>query len=127
MQAKKYLSLWIILLGVGLFYSSCEYEFIEPEEVVVPDVVLFSSDIIPIFNNSCNSSGCHDAGFAILDLSPQAAYADLFRKGQIDIDNPENSKLYLKLIDPSGTHNDRSTASERATLLEWIRKGAQNN
>ena len=123
----NYLGFLILLLFGVTIHSSCVYEFIEPEKVVLPEVISFSDDIIPIFNNSCNTSGCHSAGFGILDLSPGNAYEDLFRKGQIDVDNPTNSNLYAKLVESGGTHAGRSTAAEQALILEWINKGAQNN
>ncbi|NND08925.1 MAG: hypothetical protein HKN87_21345 [Saprospiraceae bacterium] len=106
---------------------SCEYEFIEPEKVILPEVISFADDILPIFDQSCNISGCHVSGFGALDLSAENAYADLFRQGLINVEVPEESGLYTKLIDNSGTHQGRSTASEQAIVLEWINKGAQNN
>jgi hypothetical protein len=115
-----------LILGISLF-GACEYEFIQPEQVVIPEVVSFSEDIIPIFNNSCNFSGCHVAGFSFVDLSPGNAYEDLFRKDMIDLDNPTLSRLYTKLIESNGTHESRSTPTEQATILEWINKGAKNN
>lgn len=126
---KRFLSgSLIVLLFISLsFLTSCEYEFIEPEQVIIPEVISFSDDIIPIFNNSCNYSGCHAAGFAILDLSPAKAYEELFRKQLINREIPDQSELYLKLTDTRGTHKDRSTATEQALILEWITKGAQNN
>ncbi|MCB0665384.1 MAG: hypothetical protein KDC80_06155 [Saprospiraceae bacterium] len=116
----------LLIISISTF-TSCEYEFIEPETVVIPEVISFRDDIIPIFNSSCNISGCHAAGFAILDLSPAKAYEELFRKELIDIDVPDQSDLYLKLTDTRGTHKDKSTLSEQAIILEWIAKGAQNN
>lgn len=126
---RKISLIWLIssfLFGTFLI-TSCEYEFVVPEEVVIPEVVSFSEDIIPIFNSSCNTSGCHVSGFGILDLSPGNAYDDLFRKNLIDVDNPDQSKLYTKLIEPNGTHAGRSTPTDQATILEWIVKGAKNN
>ena len=120
------LGLLASVLIISLF-TSCEYEFIEPEKVVIPDFVSFSEDIIPIFSNNCSISGCHAAGFGVLDLSADNAYDDLIRKGQIDIDVPEQSGIYQKLSDANGTHQGRSTPTEQATILEWISKGAQNN
>lgn len=114
-------------LVVFIFIASCEYDFIQPPAVIIPEVVSFSDDIIPIFNESCNFSGCHVSGFALLDLSPENAYNDLILKGQIDVASPDQSELYLKLIEGNGTHKDRSTPSQQATILEWINKGAKNN
>jgi len=118
---------FLIIPGMFLFIQACQYEFIEPEEVIIPEVVSYTDDIIPIFNNKCNFSGCHVSGFAILDLSPTNAYADLFRKDLINLDNPELSDLYLKLNTANSTHKGRSTDTEQATILEWIKKGAKNN
>ncbi len=112
---------------VFMFMISCQYEFIVPEEVIIPETVSFSEDVIPIFNAKCNGSGCHASGFPILDLSPANAYDDLFRKNQINLDTPEESPLYVKLVESGSTHQGRSTAQEQATILEWINKGAQNN
>lgn len=126
---QKYLSGYLktfLVFSLAIF-ASCEYEFIEPEPVVIPETISFADDIIPIFNSSCNFSGCHVSGFGVLDLSPANAFNDLFRKGMINIDAPDESDLYLKLIESGGTHRGRSTSGEQAIILEWIVKGAQNN
>lgn len=119
----------LLIISISTF-TSCEYEFIEPEKVVIdipPEGISFSDDIIPIFNSSCNNSGCHAAGFSILDLSPANAYNQLFAKGLLNTDVPDQSELYLKLTDTRGTHKDRSTPTEQALILEWIVGGAKNN
>ena len=126
---KKYLSgsLIAILLISIVMISSCEYEFIEPEKVVIPEFISFADDVLPIFSSSCSLSGCHVAGNPILDLSATNAFAQLYAKGLIDLDLPEQSKLYFKLIDGNGTHKGRSTAADQAKILEWIKKGGRNN
>jgi len=126
-KKTKFLGLILSLLLVITFMPSCEYEFIEPEPVFIPEVISFSDNIQPIFNSKCSISGCHVAGFSILDLSQGNAYTELFRKELIDTDSPEASKLYQKLSAPGSTHADRSTATDQATILEWINKGAKNN
>ncbi len=112
---------------VFIFIASCEYDFIQPPAVIIPEVLSFSDDVIPIFNESCNGSGCHASGFGILDLSPENAYNDLFVKSLINIDVPDQSELYQKLTEPNGTHVGRSTPAQQAIILEWINKGAKNN
>ncbi len=125
---KRLLSGYVaVLIMIFLLIAACEYEFIEPEKVIIPEVISFQDDIQPIFDGGCNISGCHAAGFAILDLSPANAYNDLFRKNLINLETPDMSGLYIKLEDGQGTHRDRSTATEQALILEWITKGAQNN
>ena len=55
---------------------------------VIPEVVSFSADIQPIFNEGCNNAGCHATGGIAPDLTPANAYADLFAKNLIDLVNP---------------------------------------
>ncbi len=128
MSTKHLSGKLIALLSIGIFlFSSCEYEFIEPEPVVIPEVISFTDDILPVFANKCSLSGCHTTGNPILDLSAANAYTQLFGKQLIDLDVPESSGIYLKLTSPGTTHQGRSTAQEQALILEWIRKGARNN
>lgn len=116
------------LFCIGIFlFSSCEYEFIEPEPVVIPEVISFADDILTVFANKCSLSGCHTTGNPIVDLTAANAYTQLFGKQLIDLDIPESSSLYLKLTAPGSTHQGRSTPQEQALILEWIRKGARNN
>ena len=119
---KKILIVLSLLAFLGVL-TSCEYEFVEPIEVT--EDVSFSNDLIPFFNQSCNMSGCHNAGGFSPDLSPANAYQSLFDDGQIDTDNPMNSKLYISLN--SGTMKKYSTAEETAKVLKWIEQGAPNN
>jgi hypothetical protein len=119
---KKILKVLSLLAFLGVL-TSCEYEFVEPIEVT--EDVSFSNDLIPFFNQSCNMSGCHNAGGFPPDLSPANAYQALFDDGQIDTDNPMNSKLYISLN--SGTMKKYSTAAETAKVLKWIEQGAPNN
>ncbi len=118
---------FLVLCIAGIYLSSCEYEFIEPEQVIIPEVISFSDDVQPIFDRSCNGSGCHVNGFGVLDLSIANAYEDLFRRNLINLEMPEESGLYLKLIDASGTHQGRSSPTDQGIILEWIKDGAKNN
>ena len=120
---KFLIPFWIVVLAI----AGCEYEFVEPEKVIVPEVVSYADDIQSIFDKGCNISSCHVSGFGALDLSAENSYADLFRRALINLEAPEESGLYVKLIDNGGTHQGRSTPSEQAIVLEWIKKGAQNN
>jgi hypothetical protein len=110
--------------------SSCEYGFIEFETVEPdpdPDVELsFSDEIIPIFNNKCNMTGCHTAGHFAVDLTPENAWQDIHDKGLLDLENPANSSFYTKLVEP-GTHDNRSLPAEQQKILQWITEGAKNN
>ena len=97
------------------------------EEITRP--VSFASDIIPIFNKSCNISGCHAAGGIKPDLSALNAYASLTVGNYYNTAVPENSTLYLWMagkkstpMPPAGSNKDYN-----ALVLAWIKQGAQNN
>lgn len=118
-----------LLVGiiVALIVGSCYYDTVlEPE---VSGQVSFSGDIIPIFNASCNSAGCHNTGGIRPDLSPANAYNALINGGYINTSAPESSELYrwmrgerdlpMPLSGPNANYN--------ATVLAWIKQGALNN
>jgi hypothetical protein len=91
--------------------------------------VSFSADVIPIFENSCSISGCHNTGGIAPDLSTANAYNSLSNGGYLDINNPEASSLYgyvsgaLTPAMPIGGADPVIAA----TVLAWIQQGAQNN
>ena len=124
MNLKYLKGLALIVMGM-LFMTSCEYQIIEFEEIEIPEVVSFSDDIIPIFNSSCVS--CHGEGHWKVDLTPENAYDDIFAKGLVNIDMPEDSKLYTVLIESGGLHDGKTTPPQRTLILTWIEEGAENN
>ena len=103
--------------------------------------VSFSSDIQPVFDLSCSTSGCHRAGHSTsLDLSGGSSYSNLVNVESknyaplklVEPGNSEDSVLYLKIVGssetgskmpPGGTLSDASVANIRA----WITEGAENN
>ncbi len=128
MKKKKILFAYVLICIFGLI--SCEYEAFEPVKVVIdspPGGLSFSTDIIPIFDKSCNGSACHTTGHFKVDLTPPNAYADLFAKNMIDTVAPTNSKLYTKLTAAGSTHLTKVEAGQPETILKWIEEGAKNN
>ena len=103
--------------------------------------VSFSSDIQPVFDLSCATSGCHRAGHSTsLDLSGGSSYSNLVNVESknyaplklVEPGKSEDSVLYLKIVGssetgskmpPGGTLSDASVANIRA----WITEGAENN
>ena len=103
--------------------------------------VSFSSDIQPVFDLSCATSGCHRAGHSTsLDLSGGSSYSNLINVRSmnyaplklVEPGKSEDSVLYLKIVGssetgskmpPGGTLSDASVANIRA----WITEGAENN
>jgi len=122
----KKLVLCIFMLAGILSFQSCQYEWIDPIDTVIPDVVSFAGDIQPIFDRSCNSTGCHATGGIAPDLTPANAYSDLFAKSQIDVANPANSKLYMKCAD-GGSMAKFTKPGDADLILKWIEQGALSN
>lgn len=91
--------------------------------------VTFSGDIITIFNASCNTSGCHNAGGVAPNLTAASAYTALTSGNYITTSNPQNSELYLWMIGKKGTPMPLSGPNKdyNALILAWIKQGAQNN
>lgn len=112
-----------------VFMFSCQYDEILPPEP--PDDVTFSGNILPIFNQSCNSAGCHSGGSADFppNLAPSFAYQSLQQGGYIDTITPENSLLYRWMIGNEGIPmpTDGTNSFYNATVLKWIELGAKEN
>jgi hypothetical protein len=100
-------------------------------EETVTTPVSFSKEIIPIFNKSCNTSGCHNKGGIAPDLSAENAYTALANGGYYNVADPGNSVLYLWLTGkktpamPIGAANNPSNIN--GLTLAWITQGAKNN
>jgi len=125
LNVKVQIISWVV---AGLMATSCTYDKILEEEIVVTIPVSFSADLIPIFNASCNMAGCHNGSVAP-DLRPSNAYNALISGNYVNTANPANSELYLWVtgkksipMPPSGPD-----AADNAIILAWIEQGALNN
>jgi hypothetical protein len=122
----------ILLAGMFIFFLAGCYKdrtvYSETgEEVTRP--VSFATDIIPIFNASCNTSGCHNTGGKAPDLSPSNAYNSLQNGNYVNTSAPESSELYLWMTGKKGTPMPVSGINKdyNSLVLAWIKQGAQNN
>ena len=111
-----------------MMFNSCDYDFMKPEPIILPtDSISFKTDIIPIFNRSCNMSGCHNSG-SFFDLSPANAYQTLISKNQILKDTlAAKSPLYLKITTGSMKDENNISLTDKALILKWMKEGAHNN
>lgn len=91
--------------------------------------VSFSGDIIPIFNSSCNTSGCHSAGGKSPDLTTANAYTALTNGNFLNTADPASSELYNWMTGKRGTPMPVNGTNKdfNALVLAWIKQGAQNN
>lgn len=124
-----------LILAVAVFaFTACnkdEGPFELATSVQDTSTVLFSADIQSIFNSNCIA--CHNQLHAKLNLLSCCAYDQLLATGfnapYIDINSPENSRLYkhvsgqLSVMPPSGQMSD----AEINKILNWIKQGGKNN
>lgn len=115
-----------LLLLVGC-YKDKTVIFDTGDEVTRP--VSFAADILPIFNKSCNGSGCHIASGIKPDLSASNAFTVLTNGNYLNTATPESSVLYLWMAGKKSTAMPTSGINKdyNALVLAWIKQGAQNN
>jgi len=125
---KKH-SIFFVLILMALFLGGCKYDFILPVEVPVidngGDPISFATQIAPIFSTGDKCTQCHKTGgTAAPDLSAANAYAQLMAK-YVNKAAPEQSEILT--IPGSSSHSwKKFTVLEAATILAWIKEGANN-
>ena len=93
-----------------------------------PQFVSFSGDLIPIFNTSCNSNGCHDAVPAHKpSLVPDKAYNALISGGYVNTAVPHESTVYVVCKTGQMPPTGPLKVTDTQKILDWIRNGAPNN
>lgn len=129
MMKSKIIAYFLLVSGFGLMYS-CAYDQVLPTGPNIDGIgpMSFNDDIKPIFNLSCNTSGCHD-GSVIPDLRPDNAFNALTAGNYLNTAAPESSELYqwmigarslpMPLSGPNTEYNNK--------ILAWITQGALNN
>lgn len=123
-QASKIIIFWLTLILVLALLFSCESVKREPlDESALPEEVSLTTDIIPIFEEKCTK--CHDGGTPP-DLTSDNAYINLSAGGYINIDSPDESKLY-EAINTGGSMQQYANNLDRALILKWITEGAYDN
>jgi len=122
---KKLILLIFTMIGLASL-QSCQYDWLDPIDPVVPDVVSYSADIQPIWDNGCNASGCHATGGVAPDLTAGNSYASLMAKNMVNTAAPESSRIYTKCA-PGGSMNKYTQPGDPELILKWIQDGALNN
>ncbi len=114
----------ILLSGLGLILflvNSCKHEGIPADQL---ESINFTEQVLPIFQNSCGTSGCHDgkrgeSGYIFTD------YSNIMKS--ITPGNADKSKAYqaitstFQLMPP----NNALPASKRTLIRLWIDQGAK--
>jgi hypothetical protein len=130
MLRKKTITGLVLACGCIFLLSRCYKDktvILDTPEIT--RTVTFSQDILPIFNSSCNMSGCHTNGGQSPNLSETNAFNSLTVGSYYDKSTPENSVIYLKMTGKKGTPMPVSGVNKdfAALVLAWIKQGANNN
>ncbi len=120
----------ILALLTSVLLQSCEYENFEIAEFNDSDTVSFNQTVLPILTGNCLGSGCHvSAGGVPPNLTEEFAYISLTGGDYLDLEMPEESKLFLRMIGDSKTMPPDGKMSDvkTKTILQWIKQGALEN
>jgi hypothetical protein len=118
---KIFLFLGIVLfLTLFSWISSCTHN---PDIGNIPEVC-FERDVLPVFQNSCAISGCHDGtGESDLRLTSYVPISHAVEPGK-----PYSSKVYKAIISKTGENKmppDQPLSLENRTIIRlWIEQGA---
>ncbi len=130
----------ILFLVVIIILSACQSEQVINivDEKDVEEIVSYSNQVQPIFNNSCSGSGCHinntRSGVNLTDFSATITSSGV-SYGQLIIEagNADNSPL-IDVLGQSPSNSRRMplnasplTSAEITLIRSWINQGAQNN
>ena len=129
LKSKSRMAFLIICGSIFLLVSCYKDKTVIEEAAEVTRTVSFSKDIVPIFNKSCNTSGCHSAGGLKPDLSANNAYNVLTSGSYYSKSKPSSSFLYQKMLGNKGAVMpiSGSNSEYNALILAWIKQGANNN
>ena len=123
----------LVLFGFVLLHS-CTKDIGKPVQVCnTPETVSFSKDLIPLFNQNCNTAGCHsgNAPAAGLNLEPATAYSQLLKKsaGYVDTVHPQFSILYSQMSSASTPMPPTGNLDQCKLdiVMKWIQQKAKNN
>lgn len=125
---------YIVVLFFGLlFMTACEYDFVEREQVEVPDPdpdnpISFTAEIAPIFTNGDYCTACHNTGGQTPNLETASSYNSLTTGGYVNTTTPEESIIITNNSPGTSGHAwKKFTSSQAAKVLLWITEGALNN
>src|SRR6476646_2410475 len=99
-MTKKIMAITLILVTTGFVFLAGCYKvttLVLNNDQEITTAVSLSADVIPLLSKNCSISGCHNTGGIKPDLSADKAYNTLINGNYIDVNNPENSELYLWL------------------------------
>jgi hypothetical protein len=135
----KRIGLLLILAGIQSLWPGCKKDTIvgdegSPSNIVFPaSGVSFQNQVLPLFNQACNFSGCHGAD-APPDVVKLTSWGDLMTSGAgvgaVIPGEPDKSTLVFSIegrtnrMPPTGLLLNQNQINGIRT---WIAEGAKNN
>ena len=120
----------LLIAAITAGAASCYRDVISPgvNPNGPPQDISFSGDLVPLFQQSCAGTGCHDAVPSHApSLVADKAYNALTTQGFINMAVPEKSIIYVDVSNGSMPPTGGLSAAESKKILDWIRNGAPNN
>ena len=119
-----------MMLTVSLMATSCYYDEMPPEaDIPIPEVVSYSKDIQPLWDQDCVS--CHKTGATVPDLISANSYLALTKNNKYVIPgNAVGSSLHKSLVGDGAAIMPTAgkwSDSKIALVDKWINDGALNN
>ena len=103
----------------------------DKQDCSVPEIVSFSQDIQPIFNQNCISCHSGTSPDGNLNLESTVSYDNLLdpQMGYVDTTNPSSSLLYSSMNSTSNPMppNGKLANCKIEMVLKWIQQKAKNN
>ena len=119
----------LLLLFIIFGWQGCIYDFVAQDVTPPVDtsvVVLFSTQIQPIFTANCIL--CHKTGGTAPDLTAGNAFNSINSSKYINKSSPTQSLIYRRVIPTGGfTGHFNLPTDQAALLLVWITQGAKEN
>lgn len=113
-----------IILFSCLLTPSCTHDPINFEQL---DTICFESEVLPLLQNSCTTSGCHDASTAAEEviLTDYASIMQIVTPG-----DPRASRLYDVITNMNRENfmppNGPLPLKDRSLIQVWIAQGSMN-
>ncbi len=125
----KRTSIFFLSTVVSILVISCKHEIPKLPDTPGPTDICFENDILPIFQNYCAKSGCHDVATAA-DEYILNSYSNIVARG-VRPGNAANSKIYEVLTEDGDDRmpqqpNEPLTATQISLIAQWINEGAKN-
>ncbi len=126
----KFLIISMLAFTIITMYSACAYDNPPPIEI---EGISFSDDVIPIFETSCVSTGCHATGGIDPILTADKAFESL-QEGIghdgnpfIDVESPDESALMEELDSGKMPPGGNLPQLDIETIRTWMAEGAKDN